>query len=251
MDLATIIGFLVTFGLIIGAILSDGSINAFLNVPSMLIVIGGTFGVGLVSYPLKRFLSAIKVAINVFRFEAPDPIERNRDLLLLADMARREGLLALESQTTTIDDPFLRQSLELLIDGVEPDRIQALMENDVFATDQRHRQGAQIFDTLSSSAPAMGLIGTLVGLVQMLQSMDDPSSIGPAMAVALLTTFYGAILSTAIFGPMAQKLRERNTEELLVKELTIKGVMGIAQRDNPRLLAQVLEADLPPRDRTP
>jgi chemotaxis protein MotA len=141
--------------------------------------------------------------------------------------------------------------MELLVDGVEPDSIRQVMEDDVYSMDQRHRQGAQIFETLGSSAPALGLVGTLVGLVQMLQSMDDPSSIGPAMAVALLTTFYGAILSTAVFTPMAQKLKERNTEEILVKELTIKGVMGIALRGNPRLLAQMLEADLPPALRTP
>lgn len=251
MDIATIIGFLVTFGLVITAILGGGSMDAFINAPGMMIVIGGTFGVGLISYPMGRFLSAIKVAINVLRFDSPSVTDRSRELLGFADMARREGLLALESQTATIDDPFLRQAMELLVDGVEPDRIKQIMEDDVYSMDQRHRQGAQIFETLGSSAPALGLVGTLVGLVQMLQSMDDPSSIGPAMAVALLTTFYGAILSTVVFTPMAQKLKERNTEELLVKELTIKGVMGIAQRGNPRLLAQILEADLPPSQRSP
>ncbi len=251
MDIATIIGLLVTFGLVLGAILMGSSLGTFMNPPGLMIVVGGTAGVGLISYPLGKVLSAVKVAVNVFRFEVADVVERNRQLVGFAEVTRREGMLALEGELSGIDDPFLKQGIQMLVDGVEPQRLQTILEDELAGVELRHRQGAQIFETLGGAAPALGLVGTLIGLVQMLQSMEDPSAIGPAMAVALLTTFYGAILATIVFNPIAGKLRLRHEEEMLVKELTLKGVMGIANGENPRLLVQALQAELPPSARQP
>jgi chemotaxis protein MotA len=249
MDIATIIGLVVTFGLVLGAILFGSSITAFLDPASMLIVLGGTAGVAFIYYPMGRVLSAVKVAVNAFRYAVPDIVEQNRQLVQFAELARREGVLALEAGLGQIRDPFLRQGLQLLVDGVEADEIETILSDEINGISARHRQGAQIFETLGSVSPALGLVGTLIGLVQMLQSMDDPSNIGPAMAVALLTTFYGALVSTVVCNPIAGKLRFRHEEELLSKELTVKGVMGIARGENPRLLVQALEAELSPSAR--
>lgn len=249
MDIATILGLLASFGLVIGSILVGGSLTSFIDVPSALIVIGGTGGVALITYPLASVFSAIKVAINVFRFKVPDVMEQNEKFLQFAEATRRDGILALEGAIGGIEDPFLKRGLQLLVDGIEPEKIEMMMWDELDAISARHRQGAAIFDTLASAAPALGLVGTLIGLVQMLQAMDDPSSIGPAMAVALLTTFYGALLANVLFAPVAGKLKVRHEEELLGKQLVIKGLMGIARGENPRILAQQLEADIPPTRR--
>jgi len=250
MDIATILGLLASFGLILGSILVGGSITAFLDVPSMLIVIGGTGGVALITYPLASMLSAFKVAINVFIFKVPDVAEQNAKFLQFAEATRKDGILALEGAISGIDDPFLKRGLQLLVDGVESEKIEGMLWDELDAISTRHRQGAAIFDSLAAAAPALGLVGTLIGLVQMLQAMDDPASIGPAMAVALLTTFYGALWANVVFTPIAGKLKVRHEEELLVKQLVIKGLMGIARGENPRILSQQLEADLSPSRRS-
>jgi chemotaxis protein MotA len=246
MDIATIIGLVASFGLIVGAILVGGSLTSFIDAPSMLVVVGGTLGVALISFPLGRVLGAVKVAVNVFRFELPDIAEQNGKLLEFADMARKEGILALEGQLGSIDDEFLKKGVQLLVDGVDPETVKSILYDEINGIDLRHREGAKIFETLGSSAPALGLVGTLIGLVQMLQSMDDPSTIGPAMAVALLTTFYGALLANVVFNPIAGKLKLRHEEEMLSKTLVVKGVLGIANGENPRILEQQLQAELSP-----
>jgi chemotaxis protein MotA len=249
-DIATIIGLVAAFGLIIGSILTGGSLTSFLDVPSMMIVIGGTFGVGLISFPMARVLSAMKVAINVFRYEVPDISEQNAQIIEFADTARKEGILSLEGSLSSIEDDFMKRGVQLLVDGIEPEKIEDLMYDELEGMETRHGTGAQIFETFASSAPALGLVGTLIGLVNMLQNMEDPSAIGPAMAVALLTTFYGALLANVVFTPVAGKLRIRHQEELQAKALVVKGLMGIARGENPRILAQQLEVELPPSQRS-
>lgn len=246
MDIATIIGLVACFGLIVGSILVGGSLSSFMDVPSLLIVVGGTMGVALISFPLGRVIGAVKVAVNIFRYELPDLLEQNNQLLEFADTARKEGILALEAQLGAIEDEFLKKGVQLLVDGVSADKVRGILYDEIAGIDKRHREGARIFESLASSAPALGLVGTLIGLVQMLQNMEDPSAIGPAMAVALLTTFYGALLANVVFTPIAGKLKLRHEEEMLSKMLVVKGILGISQGENPRILKQRLQAELSP-----
>lgn len=250
MDFATIIGLVVAFGLIIGSILVGGSLMAFVDVPSLLIVLGGTGGVALISFPLAQVLESFKVAVNVFKYPLPNIKDQNQKFLEYAEATRRDGILALEGAISSIEDPFMRRGLQLLVDGVDAEKIEAMLWDELDGVASRHRRGAQTFEALGAAAPALGLVGTLIGLVQMLQAMDDPSSIGPAMAVALLTTFYGALFANVVFNPIAGKLRVRHDEEQLGRQLVIKGLLGIARGENPRILGQQLEADLAPSMRS-
>ena len=249
MDIATLIGLVLAFGLIVGAILVGGGLGAFIDVPSLLIVVGGTAAVGLINYPLATFLSSIKVAVHAFKDAVPDPKEQLQFLVQCADMARKDGVLALEKEIGNIQDPFLQKGVQMLVDGMDPEGLKTMLYDELYAMDDRHRTGAKLFGALASTAPAMGLIGTLIGLVQMLQNMADPSAIGPAMAVALLTTFYGALIANVIFTPISGKLSVRNDKELLVRGIAIKGILGIASGENPRILNQRLLSELAPSQR--
>ncbi len=250
MDKATLIGFLAAFGLVVGAIAVGGTMGAFVDVPSLLIVIGGTIGAGLIAFPMSDFTSAVKVAANAFSEKTRDPAEIVAKMVEFASKARREGILALESASKEQDDPFLQKALQLAVDGQSLDSIDEILSIEIEKVKHRHQQGADIFSTLGAYAPALGLIGTLIGLVQMLQSMDDPSSIGPAMAVALLTTFYGAILANLVFNPIAAKLRTRSKAEVVYKELVVTGMLAISAGDNPRIVEQKLLSYLAPAKRT-
>ncbi|MEL6181877.1 MAG: MotA/TolQ/ExbB proton channel family protein [Myxococcota bacterium] len=247
MDLATVIGVVASFGLVVGAILVGGSIMLFVDPASAMIVIGGTIGAGLINFPLGHMVSAAGVAKNALLHTPVDPQERIQLIVEFSQKARREGILSLESELERVDDPFMVQGIQLAVDGQEMSAIDDILNIEIDYLKERHRSGADIFQTLSAFAPALGLIGTLIGLVQMLQNMDDPASIGPAMAVALLTTFYGAILANLIFGPIAGKLRVRSSEEVLIRELTIQGILSLAAGDNPRLVEQKLKAFLAPK----
>jgi chemotaxis protein MotA len=247
MDLATIIGVVVAFGLVLTAIFLGGGLGVFVDVPSLLIVVGGTIGAGLINFPLKTMLGAFKVAKHVMMFKSEDPTERIKQMVEFANKARREGALALEAELGNVQDKFMKDGVQLIVDGQEPTSIESIMTTEIDYLRDRHSSGADIFTTLAAFAPALGLIGTLIGLVQMLQNMDDPSKIGPSMAVALLTTFYGAVLANLVFTPMAGKLKKRASEEELLRELTLAGVLCIAAGDNPRLVEQKLKAFLAPK----
>ena len=249
MDIATLLGLLLTFGLIVGSILLGGSIGAFIDAPSLLIVGGGTAAVSLIYYPMAQVLGAIKVVINAFKTTVPSAKAQLDLLVECADKARKEGILALEAQIESIDYPFTQRALRMLVDGIEAEALESMLYDELMAMDDRHRTGAKIFSSLASAAPAMGMVGTLIGLVQMLQNMDDPSSIGPAMAVALLTTFYGAVLANVVLSPLAGKLSYRNNRELIVRTVIIKGVLGIAHGENPRVLSMRLAGELIPGER--
>lgn len=251
MDIATLLGLVVTFGLILGSIVMGGNAAGFLSMPSVMIVLMGTATVGLVYYPIDRIIGAFTVAAQTFRKPQgdKDKNEQRRQVVAMSNLARKEGLLALEGELANVQDPLVRKGLQLVADGVDPDTIELMMDAEVDAMTRRHADGAMIFQSLGTAAPAMGLIGTLIGLVQMLQRLDDPSSIGPAMAVALLTTFYGAILANVVLLPLAGKLRYRHSEERLHRQALIDGVMSIARGLNPRIIEQQIEAPIPPRAR--
>ena len=246
MDLATIIGIVSAFGLVLVAMLLGGDLVMFIDPPSILIVIGGTIGVTLVNYPLRDVLKVIGVVQKVF-FDKVEPVpELINQFVEFATRARREGILALENTMKEVTDPFLSKGLQLTIDGLEPGAIKEIMETEIDYVAERHRLGAEIFMTMGTFAPAMGMVGTLIGLVQMLQNMSDPSSIGPAMAVAILTTFYGAVMANMLFLPMSGKLKNRSNEEVMAKEIIVNGILAIARGDNPRVIEQKLHSFLPP-----
>jgi len=246
-DIATIIGILLAFGLVVSAI--GGGLSSFIDPPSMLIVIGGTVGVLLVGYPLKSALSVIGVIMKTFMYKLDVGTDIIAKLVELAQTVRKDGILALESEVKNIDNEFLAKGLQMAIDGQEPNVIEDILYMEMDKVAARHSQGADMFTSLGTYAPSMGMIGTLVGLVLMLQNMSDPSSIGPSMSIALLTTFYGALMANILFLPMAGKLKTRSKEELLIHEIIMVGVQSLVVGENPRIMEQKLLGYLPPKER--
>lgn len=249
MDLATIIGLVLSFGLVVSGIMTGSSLLIFIDVPSMLIVGGGTIGCTLVNYPLAQVLAVVGVMKKTVFSHAENPAEIISRFMDYANRARREGILSLEPMLKEIDDDYLRKGLQLTVDGLEPATIEGILDTEVSYLEQRHETGAEIISTMGAFAPAMGMIGTVIGLVQMLQSMSDPSSIGPAMAVALITTFYGAVLANLVFLPMAGKLKNRSREEVLIRDLIKEGILAISKGENPRIIEEKLSSFLPPKMR--
>jgi chemotaxis protein MotA len=250
-DLATIVGLVLAWGLVLSAILSGGSLTTFIDYPSIMIVVGGTFACALTNFPLPAVLGLVNVTKNAFFTKPSSALDTVSTLVSFAERARREGILALEGSMDEIDDDFIRSGLRLAVDGVEPELIKDILQTELAFIEDRHRNGQSIFTYMGSAAPAMGMIGTLVGLVKMLKNLDDPSTIGPSMAIALLTTLYGALMANLAFIPLAGKLKARSQEEILIKEVAIEGVMSIQSGDNPRILEQKLLAFLAPSIRPP
>jgi len=248
-DLGTIFGIIFGFSLIAIAITQGGGMSWFLDGPSALIVLGGTFGATLVNYPLKDFLGIFSVAKNVFRRVEYDPNRLIAQFVQMSRVARRDGILSLQQVAEKSRDPFLAKAILLIIDTPDPAVVSEILETEIDALAERHRKGADIFTTMGNFAPAMGLLGTLIGLIQMLRKMHDPSTIGPSMALALITTFYGVILANLVFIPMAGKLRDRSAKEILVKQLILNGVLSLQAGDHPRVMEQKLHSFLSPRER--
>lgn len=247
MDIATLIGLLGGFGIIIGAIATGGDIMLFVNVPSILIVVGGTCMVTLMQVSLKDFLGSFAIGMKAFFYKTDDPKQLIEEAVQLADIARKNGLLALEGQE--IGNDFLKKGIGLCVDGHDPSLVQKLLNKDISLTIQRHEVGQMMFKNMAIMAPAMGMIGTLVGLVQMLANMSDPASIGPAMAVALLTTLYGAVIANAFAQPIADKLARASQLERTNKSLILETISGIQEGMNPRVLDQLLSTYLPANKR--
>lgn len=243
MDLATLLGLLGAFGIVAMAIIVGGSAGVFLNVPSILIVVIGSLMVVMMKFSLGQFFGAVKIAVKAFMYKIDSPEEVIKKAVELADIARKGGLLSLEE--VKIENPFLAKGVQYLVDGLEPEVVRGTLMKEMSQTIERHELGQRIFKALGDVAPAMGMIGTLVGLVQMLSAMDDPKKIGPAMAIALLTTLYGAVIANMIALPIADKLELRSNEELLVKSLIIDALSGIQSGQNPRVIEQLLLAYLP------
>lgn len=247
MDLATIVGLIAAFGLVLTAILTGGSLMIFVDIPSLFIVVGGTIGATLVTYPLGDIIGIIGVTKNAFFADKQDLLNIINKIVEYAKTARKDGVLALENFIEKEQNKFLEKGIRLVIDGTEPDVIKEVLEIDLGYIGERHKTGIGIFEAMGNYSPAFGMIGTLIGLVLMLQAMDDPSSIGPAMSVALITTFYGALFANIVFLPIAGKLKKRSGDELLEKEIILAGVLAIQVGDNPRLIEQKLHAYIPPK----
>jgi len=247
LDLSTIIGIGAAFGLMLMAIIQGGPLTIFINVPSILIVFGGTFGNTLVHYPFSDVFDAMNVAKKTFLYKEIPINSLIVQLMEFANKARKEGILALQGAMEKVDDEFLKKAMQMAVDGQEPETLRNMLNTEIEYIQIRHGKGAEIFSSIAAYAPAMGMIGTLIGLVQMLQTMGDPSTIGPAMAVALLTTFYGAIIANVFCLPMAGKLKLRSASEVLTKTLIIEGMQSILSGENPRIMEQKLHAFIAPK----
>lgn len=248
MDIATLIGIVGALALIIGSILMGSPISAFIDVPSILIVFGGTIMATLVMQRLNIVLGSFAVAKNAFLLKIDSPDKLIQEIVELALKAKKGGVLSLESEV--VGNKFLNRGIRMAVDGVEPDMINASLNTEKAGVLRRHKTGQKVFKFMAATAPAMGMIGTLIGLVTMLRSLDDPAAIGPAMAIALLTTFYGAVLAFIIFGPIAEKLADRTEQERLIMQIVIDGVDGIARDSTPRVLEERLRSYLDPKIRT-
>lgn len=246
MDLATVIGLAAGVGLIVTALLLGGAPLAFIDVPSMLIVIGGVTAVTFIMFPLRTVVGSIQVAVKAFRDDTWNLDAIIDQMVSLSRLARTNGILALEDAEKEIKNPFLKKGIQLAVDGNEEDLIRFIMATDVSFTRERHAIGQKVFKQMGAMGPAFGMIGTLIGLVQMLRTLDDPSSIGPAMAVALLTTFYGALIANLVCLPIANKLEFRSKEEALAKQVVTEGIISIMQGANPKVLKDKLEAFVAP-----
>jgi len=247
MDLATIIGLITGTGLVLWAIMSKSNLSAFADGASVAIVVGGAVAATLISAPLGNVVGIMKVIKNCFFAKPLNPSELIKDLVSYAEIARRDGILSLESVTSEIKDPFIVSGIQMAVDGTDPELIEQIMNAELDAVAARHAMGKSLLEALGRYGPAFGMIGTLVGLVIMLQNMSDPDALGPSMAVALLTTLYGALMANMVALPLADKLGIRSGEELAMKEIVIRGVMAIQSGDNPRVVEQKLKSFLPPK----
>ncbi len=243
MDLATLLGLLGAIAVIALAIVLGGSAGTFVNVPSLAIVIGGTFAATLTRISLANFLGSFKLVLSTFLHKSVSLTKLIEEAVELADVARKEGVLALEGRE--IGHPFLEEGINLCIDGHATEVVQKMLSKDINLSIERHDVGREMFKSIGDAAPAMGMIGTLIGLVQMLSNMDDPKQIGPAMAVALLTTLYGAVIANAVALPLADKLKKISQDERLSKGLILESVSAIQAGTNPRVVEQILKTYLP------
>ncbi|MEI6893499.1 MAG: flagellar motor protein PomA [Colwellia sp.] len=239
MDLATLIGILGAVGVLIMAMVLSGDIMMFVDTQSVLIVFGGSLFIVLANYSVGQFFGMGKIIIKAFIFKLEKPEDLIEKSVDMADAARKGGFLALEE--AVISNVFMQKGVDMLVDGHDADVVRATLQKDINLTTERHEAGAKMMTSLADVAPSMGMIGTLIGLVAMLSNMDDPKSIGPAMAVALLTTLYGAFLANVIAIPIASKLTLRMTEERLNQELVLDAVLGIQDGQNPRVIEGLLK----------
>ena len=245
MDLATIGGLLLGIVLILIAILLGGSIILFINVPSLLLVVGGTIAASFIRNPLSDVIGTIGIVKKTFTHKLASPVELIEQVVDMSRKARKESLLSLEK--VKIEDAFLAKGVNLCVDGLEPAQIRGILETEIVSAGSRHKRGQDILDGIGGAAPAFGMIGTLIGLVQMLANMSDPKSIGPAMAVAILTTLYGAIISNLLVLPLVDKLKMRSKEEITNMTVCLEGVLGIVQGEHPASIDERLKAFIPPK----
>ena len=247
MDIATLVGIIAGTVLIVGSMATGGDLGSFFNVPGLAIVVGGTIAATLINESLSQVLGAMKVGLQAFFEKKSSPEQTIDDVVALAAKARKEGLVSLENDV--IEDEFLARGVRLGVDGLDPDAVHSILGSEMKTLKQRHQRGQAIFKFMGSTAPSMGMVGTLVGLVQMLKSLEDPAAIGPAMAVALLTTLYGAIIAFVICIPIASKLEHRTDEEVASKSMAISGVESILKGENSLVIQSKLETFLTPAQR--
>lgn len=249
-DFATIVGLLGAFALVITAIVSGGGGGSFINFESVLIVIGGTIFVTMMCFTLGEVGRTFKVIMKTISYTARDPSEAAIQVLQIAELARRQGVLSLQGILKELEsEPLLYKGMSMVVDGTPGEEVETILKKDMFSTLQRHQKSASVLKKAAEFAPAMGLIGTLIGLVKMLGNLENPETIGPAMAIALLTTLYGAMLANMVFAPMSSKLERNSQEEAMVNNIYVMGAASIGRQENPRRLEMMLNSVLPPAAR--
>ena len=252
MDIASLIGLILCFVLVLYGIITGESIAGvkyFFDVPSALITFGGAIGATMASVSMADFIGGLKSIGMIFKPVSTNIPEMITKIIELSNVARKEGLLSLEEAAGNLDDAFMKKGILLIVDGTDPELVRGILETELNSIDSRHKLRSGFWDTLGSMGPAWGMIGTLVGLVLMLQHMSDPSSIGPKMAVALITTFYGSMLANWICAPTSNKLNADNAMEIQAKEIMIEGLLSIQAGENPRVIEEKLKSFLAPKDR--
>ena len=247
MDIATVVGLILGCALIVTAIILGGTPLIFVNVQSILIVVGGTLAATLIRFPGNEVAKTFQVVKNAFSKTLTSHNELIQQFVELSQISRKEGLLALEN--LELDDPFMAKGIGYCVDGAEAHAIEGLLLKEVHYSNSRHKVGIKLMKSMGSAAPAFGMIGTLIGLVNMLTSMDDPAGIGPAMAVALLTTLYGAFIANLVCIPVAGKLEFRNDQELALRMMVLEGIVGLRKGENPHMLRETLESFVAPKER--
>lgn len=252
MDIASVIGLVLCFVLMIFGMLvgQDPSVVlGFLHAPSALITYGGALGCMMASCTMPDFLANLKSIGLIFKMSAMNVPEIIQKIIDLSNVARKEGLLSLEEAAGEIEDEFLKKGIMLVVDGTDPELVRAIMETELASVEERHKDKIGFWDGLGAMGPAWGMIGTLIGLINMLRDLSDFASIGPNMATALITTFYGSVLANWICSPVASKLKSKNAEEMMVKEIEIEGLLSIQAGENPRVIEEKLKSFLAPKDR--
>ena len=246
MDITAIGGVVAGVFFIVVSILLGGRLSLFYDLPGIMITIGGTFASMLISYPIHKFISSLKTAKLAFQVQHLNPGVVIKQIIDLAFLARKEGLLALEEMAQTMEDQFLKKGILLIVDGTDPELVRSIMETELAFVEGRHKENQGFWQTMSGLGPSWGMIGTLIGLIAMLDNLDDPSTLGPSMSVALITTLYGTVLANFVADPIANKLKSRSSEEVLLKEVTIEGLLSIQAGENPRIIEEKLKAFLSP-----
>ncbi len=249
MDIATLVGVILVMAVLAFQLLLGGSIGIFINIPSLIGTIGGTFAALFINFSLPQVMGAMKVVQTNFKDPSRDISEMIRNLVTYAEKARKEGMLALEEMAEREEDEFLRKGLRLAVDGTDPGVLSRILEIDIEQIETRHKQGQEIFEQMGAYGPAFGMIGTLIGLVQMLAGLEDPSTIGAGMAVALLTTFYGAVLANTFALPQAGRLKVRSGQGINLKWMMVEGIMAIQSGDSPRIVEEKLKSYVTPQAR--
>lgn len=247
MDIATFFGIIVGFSLVIGAIFIGGSVDTFFNIPGMMIVLGGTMAAITINFPVSEIYKALRAAFYIFSKRNISSNDVVNTMVRIADISRRDGLLALENIQT--ENTILKKACQLIADNTDPMMISETLRIEISSLRSRHAIIQDVFKKMATFSPSFGMIGTLIGLVQMLTRLDDPASIGPAMAVAILTTFYGALLATLLFLPIAGKLKSRTQQETLHLEIIFQGAQSILENNNPRIVYEKLSSFVPPSER--
>lgn len=244
MDIASIIGLVLSIGAVSGAVIAGGDVFAFIDIPSVIVVVLGCVGVTFTKWPIEVLKNVSTVTMKVFFATPSDPKKTIEEIGSLAETARRESVFALEK--APVNDVFLKKAMTLAADNRPPEVISSILQLEIDAMEERHKLGISVYEELAADGPAMGMIGTLIGLVIMLGNLSDQAAIGPAMAIALLTTFYGAIIANVFANPFKTKLDRRSKDELLKMNIIVAGTLGIVAGENPRLIKEKLSAFLPP-----
>ena len=249
MDLTTIIGLLISWIMIIGAgvISGQGSLGPYMDVPSVMIVTMGTIGATIASYPADLLKSLGGTIKNAFVSDDPNLLATVQTIVSFAEKARREGLLALENDLTELKDEFLKKSIQLVVDGTDPELVKAILDTEIGVLETRHFGNKAVLDTAAELSPAFGMMGTLIGLIAMLGNLEDVSRLGPGMAVALITTMYGSMMANMFCIPLSKKLAGRSAKEVVSMELMVEGILAIQAGENPRIVEEKLKVFLPPK----